>query len=370
MRGKFYNVFFAILFSFLCGGCTEEWLEEPYSNTPLGVFDAIWDEYDKTYGAFEVKNINWDSCRMKYRIQLTSESSNDKLYAVVCSLLAELKDGHVQLLANGYKRFYAVPLPAVFPDSRYYENASEIALLFDLVKNRYLFNAKDSGSFFYGFISLRSVNKKIGYLYVPGFDRESFSFEFIDQAQRSFASCDGIIIDLRFNGGGSSDVLSSFINRYADCERLFLLSKIRNGARHGDFTDFIRHYMRPEAVNIGKTPLIVLVNRHTASSAEHFVLAMRTRPNTLIVGDSTIGALSTVVQRMAPNGWEYRTCPQVLYDTTGNILRNSDGQYPDGIGLAPDLFVKNYLREIYRGYDRVLATALNYYEEYFSEKIK
>ncbi|MEJ5264592.1 MAG: S41 family peptidase [Bacteroidales bacterium] len=353
--------------SFIWWGCTEEWLQEPYSNSPTGVFDAVWEEYDQTYGAFEAKGINWDSCRRVFRARLTPEANSDTLYNVLCGLLRQLNDGHVQLIANGYKRFYSVPIPTIFPDSKYYENASEISMLFDVIKSRYLSSYVDSGNCFYGIINLKTVPKYIGYLYISGFDRESFSTDFIDRANMAFAHCAGLIIDLRFNGGGSSEVLTAVANRYADQKRIFILSKIRNGRSHNDFTSFISHIIRPEGVNLGQKPLVVLVNRHTASSAEHFVLAMRARPHTLIVGDTTAGALSTVVQRIAPNGWEFRTCPQVLYDTTGQLLRNADGRYPDGIGLPPDLYVRNMLKEIYRGYDRVMATTLNYFEDYFNE---
>lgn len=347
--------------------CSEDWLQEPYPNSPLGVFDAVWDEYDKTYGAFEAKGINWDSCRTVYRSRLKPDASNDELYEVLCGLLGELNDGHVQLMANGYRRFYSVPLPTLFADSKYYENASEIAMLFDLIKSRYLSEFKDSGSFFYGRIALRTVRQKIGYIYIPSFNPTDFTIGLIDEANAALADCAGLIIDLRFNGGGSSEVLTAIANRYADRKRIFLLSKIRNGPRHSDFTSLVTHTIRPEGINVGQLPLIVLVNRHTASSAEHFVLAMRSRPHTLIVGDTTAGALSVVVERMAPNGWEFRTCPQVLYDTTGHILRNSKGRYPDGIGLAPDRYAPNLLKEIYRGYDRTLGTALNFFENELSQ---
>ncbi|MGC8803723.1 MAG: S41 family peptidase [Bacteroidales bacterium] len=350
--------------------CTDEWLKEPYANNPLDVFDAVWTEFDHTYGAFEAKGIDWDSCRVVYRSQLHPDADNDLLYAVLCDLLGELNDGHVQLIANRYRRFFSVPIPTIFPDSKYYENASEISLLFDVIKSRYLSQFSDSGSFFYGFINLKTVPEKIGYLYVPGFNSLGFPMDFIDRANANFADCGGLIVDLRFNGGGSSEVLTAFANRFADRERVFILSKIRNGPRHNDFTPLITHKIRPQGKNMGEKPLIVLVNRHTASSAEHFVMAMRARPRTLIVGDTTAGALSTVVQRIAPNGWEFRTCPQVLYDTTGRLLRNADGRYPDGVGLPPDLFVRNWLKEIYRGYDRVLAAALNYYENYFNKTYK
>lgn len=359
------NLLLLLLIALTCWRCSEEWLKEPYSDTPFGVFDAVWEEYDKTYGAFEAKGINWDSCRTVYRSRVRPDASNNELYEVLCGLLGELNDGHVQLIANGYRRFHSVPIPTIYADSKYYENATEISLLFDVVKSRYLSDFTDSGSFFYGYIALRTIPKKIGYVYIPSFNRMDFPLDFIDEANAYFASCSGVIIDLRFNGGGSSEVLTAVANRYADRKRIFLLSKIRNGPKHNDFTPFVTHTIRPEGVNVGHLPLVVLVNRHTASSAEHFVLAMRSRPQTLVVGDTTTGALSVVVQRIAPNGWEFRTCPQVLYDTTGLILRNADGRYPDGIGLPPDLFARNLLKEIYRGYDRTLATALNFFENYF-----
>ena len=61
-----------------------------------------------------------------------------------------------------------------------------------------------------------------------------------------------------------------------------------------------------------------------------------------------------------PNGWEFRMCPQVLLDSLGNYLRDSQGRYPDGIGLAPDIYCVNYYNDLLKNRDYVLEKAIKF----------
>ncbi len=343
--------------------CTDTWLDEKYDNNPIGVFDAIWDDFDRNYGAFEAKHINWDSCRMVYRVKLTYQSTDSELYTVLCSLLRELNDGHVQLMAPNFKRCYSSKIYPIFPDSKYYENTTEINLLFNVIRTRYVMNISDSGSFFYGFIPLQYSIKTIGYIYIPTFQSEVFPEAFVKKALQEFKSKDGIIVDLRFNGGGTSETYVKFLSFFVDKKRLFLKSKIRNGPKHTDFTDFINHYMNSAGFNLSNKPIVVITNRFTASSAEHVVLGLRTLPWVTIIGDTTYGALSTVIEKLAPNGWQYRNCPQVLYDTLGNLLTDAKGRYLDGIGVSPEVHIVNYISDIRKGKDKVLNKAIEMIEQ-------
>lgn len=338
--------------------CTDKWLDEKYENNPICVFDAIWDDFDKVYGAFEAKHINWDSCRMVYRSKLSMQSTDSDLYIVLCSLLKELNDGHVQLMAPNFKRCYSSKIYPIFPDSKFYENSTEINLLFNLIRTRYVMDISDSGSFFYGFISLQYSIKKVGYIYVPSFQNDVFPEVFVRNALKEFESKDGIIVDLRFNSGGTFETYIKFLNYFTDRRRIFLKSKIRNGPKHTDFTDYINHYMNPAGLNLKNKPIVVITNRFTASSAEHVVLGLKALPWVTIIGDTTFGAFSTVIEKLAPNGWQYRNSPQVLYDTLGNLLTDSKGRYLDGIGISPDEHMVNYISDIRRAKDKVLNKAI------------
>ena len=349
----------AILFVlFLSASCTDKLIHEEFGNTPLGNFDACWSEYDRNYGAFEAKNINWDSLRSIYRSKLNNESTDEELYTVLTGLMKHLNDGHVQLLAPGFKRFFSSEIHTLYRDSKYYENGNVINALLSLIANNYLQTLKLRKSFFRGYIKNQISSKRIAYLYVSSFSLDLYPRSFIDSALTEFKSADAIILDLRFNGGGATGTFLNLLNHFADERRMYLKSKLRNGPNHIDFTELYSHYTWPEYGVFSSKPVIVLVNRFSGSSSEHFMLGMQKFPYVTTIGDTTYGALSTVMQKMLPNGWEFRICPQVIYDINGRYLSNADGRYPDGVGLCPQIWIPNYYKDIVNGRDLVLERAI------------
>ncbi|HOT13951.1 MAG TPA: S41 family peptidase [Bacteroidales bacterium] len=359
--------FLAILILFVFTSCNESLLNEDVENTPLGNFDALWDAYDKTYGAFEAKNINWDSLKIVYRSKLSQNSTNTELYNVLSGLIQCLNDGHVQLTASGYKRFYSSGAYTIFLDVKYYENGNMISVFYKLDFSKYINTLLADDNFVYGYMMAKIKSKKVGYLLVPTFSYNKYRQDIVDKAFDEFKSnaC-AIIIDLRFNGGGATETFLKLLNMFADQKRLYLKSKLRNGPKHSDFTQLYDHYLEPKYGTFDPKPVIVLVNRFSASSSEHFMLGMQTLPYVTVVGDTTYGALSTVLENVLPNGWQFRTCPQVLCDTSGNYLRDSKGRYPDGVGLCPDVYQPNYYSDILNGHDYMLERAM----QIISEQVK
>jgi C-terminal processing protease CtpA/Prc len=100
------------------------------------------------------------------------------------------------------------------------------------------------------------------------------------------------------------------------------------------------------------------MNSFTGSSAEHFILGMKTQSNVITVGDTTRGAFSMVRERILPNGWKYRICSQVVYNIDGSLLVDSKGNYLEGIGIAPDYYAPDYYNKAINGNDVPLNTAL------------
>lgn len=351
-----------LISSFIFLSCKDELLKEEFQNSPLGNYDALWSEYDRTYGAFEAKNIKWDSLYNVYRSTLNENSSDNELYIALTGLLRELNDGHIQLTASDYKRFFSSGIRTLYPDSRYYNNRSIVDALFKVDEGNYLSTVKKDKSFFWSFVRKNKASKRIGYLRVPTFSYDQFKWNIVDQALDSFKTADAVIIDLRFNGGGATDTFLKLLNKLSDKKRRYLRSKLRSGPKHNDYTKTYDHFYEPKYGTFKEKPLIVLVNRFSGSSSEHFMLGIQTLPYGTVIGDTTYGALSTVLEKVLPNGWSFRTSPQVLCDSTGNFLRDSQGRYPDGVGLAPDVYVINYYADIQKGRDLVLEKAIEMIE--------
>lgn len=123
----------------------------------------------------------------------------------------------------------------------------------------------------------------------------------------------------------------------------------KNGKGKEDYTEWSEWYIHPKGGFINK-PIIVLADRYTISAGERALMAFMTLPNVTILGDTTNGAHGTMIGRELANGWFYSLVPQKveLYD----------GKSYEGIGLAPDVFIKNTLSEINTGTDKTLETAV------------
>lgn len=343
-------------------GCEDKLLKEEFENTPTGVFNAFWSEFDRFYGAFEAKNINWDSLRIASSQGLSNLSSNRELFDALSKLLAPLNDGHAVLSTNEYGNFssWGRRNKSYFADintlSASHANQIFSTIVSTYLKSKYTSDETTGYFFFYGTITYRA--HKLGYLYIPTFDGPAFPKDFIRKAALEFQNVDAVIIDLRFNPGGITTNFQFAQNMFTSESRLYLKSRMRNGPKHSDFTGFINHYTHPDPQSVRNKPVALLANSYTGSSAEHFILGMKSQDNVILVGDTTRGAFSEVHQRVLPNGWVYQLGAQVIYTTDGKLQRNSKGKYIEGYGLEPDYYAPDYLKTLASGNDYPLNKAI------------
>lgn len=299
-------------------GCTD-WLvapDKPVSNTL--VFDELWSSADRHYSYFQAKSINWDSLKSAYRPRAAAAKSERELATVLSQLLAELRDPHVALTPFG-------------PGST----------------SRYLTSSDTTPTFFSAKTVLQSVGSAqtsakatrvqsarvapdVGYLALANFSGLNWDAEF-DRALDSLSDTHCLILDVRDNGGGTYSMAVSLAGRFANAEHRFGYLRFRNGARHSDFTDLIPETVRPSGTRSYKGCVILLTNRRTVSSAEVFVLAMRTSDKVTVVGDTTAGASGGPTARELSNGWIYELSEWMEYTL--------DRTSYEGRGLAPDVVV-------------------------------
>ena len=131
----------------------------------------------------------------------------------------------------------------------------------------------------------------------------------------------GVILDLRGNPGGllveAVDVAGAFLNG-------------------GLVVEFHRSGQSPEVFNaIGngdsRTPLVVIVDRGTASAAEVVAAALQDRNRAIIVGEKTFGKATVQNSESLSNGAEIEL-------TVGYYITPS-GKKLDGQGIEPDIEV-------------------------------
>ena len=292
------------------------------ANTPQNNFQILWDEFDRYYALFEVKNVDWQALYDLYAPQVTNQTDDHTLFDIMASMLAHLDDGHVGLIA---------PFKGV--NTRYADGRSrpESTLNLDLVKSKYLNSEfQTAGN---GFFTSGQISDTIGYLHIASFSSRNGSawVETIDPIVNEFFDHSGLIIDVRNNSGGNADNTDAIAGRFADQKRVSALLQTRNGPRHSDFTPIRERYVEPRGNKQFTKPIVVLTDRRTVSAGEYFVLAMKQLSYVTTVGDVTAGNLSHNISRELPNGWTYRisigkwfSVDQVLYE---------------GVGIPPDIRV-------------------------------
>jgi hypothetical protein len=80
-----------------CGGGGSSAGVPPPSTTPLELFDSMWSDFDLNYSFFDLKGIEWNDSRSRFRSRLSSTSTDAELFTVFSEMMLELEDPHVRL---------------------------------------------------------------------------------------------------------------------------------------------------------------------------------------------------------------------------------------------------------------------------------
>ncbi len=335
---------FLIIFLFPLSNCSELDTPEP-ENTPTKNFDLLWNEFDVYYSSFIIKNINWDSLYSVYRPVVTDHTSDNQLFDLMANMLANLNDGHVALVA---------PFNAVFSNAAQKNSRPENFNITN-IRNHYFSSAyRSAGDHHFDYGRMKS-DPEVGYVYISSFEDVDFGrvdkwVSGIDEVVDELAGTKGMIIDIRDNGGGDAFNADAVAGRFTSAENLYGYDFSRNGPDHNDFSAPFPLTISPEGHAYLK-PVAVLINRNTASAAERFLLAMKTIPNVVVVGDSTEGALPHALPRELPNGWSYRV--------TVGVVNDRNGINYEGIGIAPDSLVVISAQEDEMGIDPIIDKAIS-----------
>lgn len=253
----------------------------------------------------------------KYVAVLESNSKKQK-YSVISSrsvlvesLLKDLqsinRDEHLRL---GY-------FPKVAADLEIKNQDSLRALDFDLS----LAQAKERNFYF---IRKEVLPGNIGYMRFDGFDEHIVeAAKMYDTIFESLRNCENIVLDLRYNYGGSVDMATHFVNYFLDKKTPLNFLITRNH-------DTIKRYSTPEKSGIILSkPLYILIGPQTASAAEDFSYNLQQCKRAKIVGDTSCGAAHTVVHYSLGQGYVIRMPSRYAYNAYSNSNWEGSGIFPD-----------------------------------------
>ena len=283
---------------------------------------------DRHYCFFDYKaqecGLDWDEVYSRYASAISEGMTNEQLFEVLGDMLRELKDGHANLYAAHDVARYGAwydDFPTNFSDS---------------LLRIYLGRAEDYR--LAATLRYRVLDGNIGYVRVPTFE-SSIGSGNIGEVMRHLAACDGLIIDVRSNGGGlltaAQDLTGIFVNEKTTGG--YICHK--TGAGHDDFS-------APQPIDIEpfkglrwQKPAVILTNRRTFSAANSFVMFCKGLPNVTILGDRTGGGAGLPFSSELPNGWNLRLSACPMYDR--NMILTEQGIAPD---IRQDITSEDYQR--------------------------
>lgn len=325
-RYTLYSLLLSLLV--LAGGCIRE---EEFDNTPQGNFEALWKIIDEQYCFLDYKQIDWDAIHDKYQPLISSGMSNDGLFEVLGNMLAELKDGHVNL--------YSVSNTA-----RYWDWYLDYPRNFDeAIIEQYLGrDYRISGGMKY-----RILDDNIGYIYYGDFS-SGVGDGNLDEALSYLSICNGLIIDVRNNGGGNLTYASRIAARFTNERVLTGYIQHKTGKGHNDFSDPEPIYLEPSNSIRWQKQTVVLTNRHAYSATNDFVNSMSVLPGVTLVGDKTGGGSGLPFSSELPNGWAVRFSASPHLNAQMEQIE---------FGIAPDIHIDMDEADQSKGIDTIIERA-------------
>jgi C-terminal processing protease CtpA/Prc len=197
---------------------------------------------------------------------------------------------------------------------------------------------------------LDTLGTKIGYIRYNSFS-ESLYPQDLDYVLNKMKNCNGLILDLRSNGGGSSSNVFSLAGRFADSKRLAYRSYNKNGVAYNDFSEAKDLYVTPQGNYQFTNRIALLTNRGCYSATSFFTLAMKVFPYVKIIGDTTGGGLGVPNGGQLPNGWTYRFSVTKTITPDGKNFEN---------GIPPDITVWMQDSTSHKGYDDIIERGILY----------
>ncbi|MCU0643730.1 MAG: S41 family peptidase [bacterium] len=176
-----------------------------------------------------------------------------------------------------------------------------------------------------GFFKMEWIENSIGYVDI----RRCYSFDLakdlIIAAMKFLANSNAIIIDVRENGGGSGDYLSSY----------FLPYPTQLTGWYSRETDWLTEFWTIKDIGaepLLDTPVFILTSNRTFSASEAFAYDMKVRKRATIIGDSTRGGAHSVDLYKIDDQFE-------IYISTERAVNPITGENWEGVGVIPDILV-------------------------------
>ncbi|MGB8980297.1 MAG: S41 family peptidase, partial [Anaerolineales bacterium] len=165
-----------------------------------------------------------------------------------------------------------------------------------------------------------SDGSKIGYIFIPSFFDETLP-EQIENALDEFGPLDGLLLDVRMNGGGSTSVAYPILEYFVDGRLGRFVSRDSSRALEIEAN---------EIQNSQSVPLVVMVSEDTVSFGELFAGVLRDTGRAQIVGETSLGNVEVL------HGYDFQDGSQMWIAAETFDSEFSDTNWEE-TGIVPDV---------------------------------
>ncbi len=347
------------------------------STDPKLNFDIFWHTFKENYAYSKIRNVDWDAIYKEHETLITKETTEVELFGYIGEILEAIEDEHISLTAPdsilnaymairmqnaGIEESESASDPEIPTEKEpKYDNPKQEAMS----RIADLFGGRKLQSYHKDLVKWGKLNEQVGYVQINSMNGYSSDLSIDDSLSHDdywemhwkqvfaaieegktlgqylrdevmgarivkdkilsdFEDMASLIIDLRFNPGGTDQVALELLSGFAQGgEQVFTKKVWYNG--ENTFDSPVR---LPSSTAYYKGKVVLLTSHQTGSSAETFVLASRKFSKFEIVGSNTMGIFSDVLQKRLPNGWNYGLSNEI-YEPEGGV----NFEY---IGIPPD----------------------------------
>lgn len=321
---------------------------------PEFIFEHFWHAFNDYYAFFQERNVDWQAMYQNMRPRINAASSQAELFATLSEMISPLNDGHTGIFVENdtleddffsekpqaYSRYaLAKVLEPDTDNNEIFLALSEIAKTFSKLLTT-TYNAKNVQSHTvdieteegedkpFELLTWGILENNIGYLQINALEFASTVEEMLPQILEALQETDALIVDVRFNGGGSDEVSLYIANFFADQKRVAYSKQNYNLGNPSPLQTF---YVEPHAdINLPsyQKPITLITGPDTASAAEIFTYAMRALPHVTHIGETTNGIHSDILSFELSAGWSVGLSHQIYQAPNGDINEVT--------GISPD----------------------------------
>ncbi|TSE06915.1 S41 family peptidase [Aquimarina algiphila] len=355
------------------------------SKDPKLNFNVLWHTFKENYAYSALRGVDWDKIYRDHIHLITENTTEVELYGYIGEILDAIQDEHISLrvpkdISEAYLKIRELKKEESEPSDNEKE-VSDSNKEYDYTSLRSnalenilkLYNTNNFKRYHKDLLIWGKLKKEVGYIQINsmnGYSQDVYVAEsynsneywdkhwekvfddikkgktlgqylrgerkgvkvMMDSIITQLSDTPNLIIDLRFNPGGTDQVAMDILSYFTTNKTNIFTKKIWTGVENS----FESKVYVESSDKLYQGKVVLLMGSQTGSSAEAMVLGSLGFKNIIRIGSNTMGIFSDVLQKKLPNGWSF--------GLSNEIYESSNNKNYEYVGITPDFLIP-YSRE-------------------------